>query len=61
MVKYPAMKPIATSTSDFADLMEKGGIYVDKAGSSHSIGSSIDPETRHPGVASAVEMRDGGK
>ena len=54
------MKPIATSTSDFADLMEKGGIYVDKAGSSHSIGSSIDPETRHPGVASAVEMRDGG-
>ena len=25
------MKPIATSTSDFADLIKHGGIYVDKA------------------------------
>ena len=37
MVEYAAMKPIATSTSDFADLIKKGGIYVDKTGYFHRL------------------------
>ena len=34
------MKPIATSTSDFADLITSGGIYVDKTGYFHRLVSN---------------------
>ena len=34
------MKPIATSTSDFADLIRKGGIYVDKTAYFHRLVSN---------------------
>ena len=34
------MKPIATSTSDFADLIKNGGIYVDKTGYFHRLVSN---------------------
>ena len=34
------MKPIATSTSDFADLIRHGGIYVDKTAYFHRLVSN---------------------
>ena len=34
------MKPIATSTSDFATLIRKGGIYVDKTAYFHRLVSN---------------------
>ena len=37
VIKHPTMKPIATSTSDFATLIRKGGIYVDKTGCFHRL------------------------
>ncbi|MBO7177171.1 MAG: AAA family ATPase, partial [Clostridia bacterium] len=40
MIQYAQMKPIATSTSDFADLIKHGGIYVDKTAYFHRLVSN---------------------
>ena len=41
MVKYRAMRPIATDTHDFPKLRQKGCIYVDKTMFLHRMASDV--------------------